>query len=173
MIKTKKALKSKNDKLENEINRSRRQTGPKNSKDFTLVGTSKAGGIDAGLRHFFINFYIGVFYKNLCSLDYVLAGLHLSLIFRAFLLTIISDCQNDKIVISAVHDINELPPAKVKVLVSQLEREKVLLEGQLRNMEWKMDQESKAYHNAKTKLANAESEILKANENVHKYETKL
>jgi len=72
-----------------------------------------------------------------------------------------------------VHDINELPPAKVKVLVSQLEREKVLLEGQLRNMEWKMDQESKAYHNAKNKLANAESEILKANENVHKYETKL
>ena len=59
VFQTIKALKSKNDKLENEINRSRRQTGPKNSKDFTLVGTSKAGGIDAGLRQFFINFYFG------------------------------------------------------------------------------------------------------------------
>jgi len=67
LIKTQKALKSKNDKLENEINRSRRQTGPKNSKDFTLVGTSKAGGIDAGLRHFFINFYFGVFVQSVQS----------------------------------------------------------------------------------------------------------
>ena len=63
-FKLKKALKSKNDKLENEINRSRRQTGPKNSKDFTLVGTSKAGGIDAGLRHF-LSISIPVFlFKN-------------------------------------------------------------------------------------------------------------
>ena len=60
VILTKKALKSKNDKLENEINRSRRQTGPKNSKDFTLVGTSKAGGIDAGLRHF-LSIFIPIF----------------------------------------------------------------------------------------------------------------
>ena len=60
VIITKKALKSKNDKLENEINRSRRQTGPKNSKDFTLVGTSKAGGIDAGLRHF-LSIFIPIF----------------------------------------------------------------------------------------------------------------
>ena len=79
VFKPNKALKSKNDKLENEINRSRRQTGPKNSKDFTLVGTSKAGGIDAGLRHFlsiFILVHHGVLYfrPSCYPLIYVFGG---------------------------------------------------------------------------------------------------
>ena len=37
-------------------------------------------------------------------------------------------------------------------MVSQLEREKILLDGQLRNMEWKLDQEANAYHTAKQSL---------------------
>ena len=48
-------LKAKNDRKEAEINRGKRQTGPKSkSNDFTLVGTRKAGGVEAGLRIVFL-----------------------------------------------------------------------------------------------------------------------
>ena len=79
----------------------------------------------------------------------------------------------DKIELSAVHDLSNMPATKVKVLVGQLEREKLLLEGQLRNIEWKIDQESKSYHDAKQKLKNAESEIIKANDNLKQYDNRL
>ena len=57
-------LKAKNDRREAEINRAKRQNGPRSkSKDFTLVGTRKAGGVEAGLRNF-LSFYLFV---KLCS----------------------------------------------------------------------------------------------------------
>ena len=88
-------------------------------------------------------------------------------------ITICLDILCDKIELSAVHDLSGMPATKVKVLVGQLEREKLLLEGQLRNIEWKMDQESKSYHDAKQKLKNAESEIIKANDNLKQYDHRL
>ena len=51
-----KTLKAKNDRIEADINRSRRQNNT-NSKDFTLIGTSKAGAIDAGVRKHFLNYF--------------------------------------------------------------------------------------------------------------------
>ena len=66
-----------------------------------------------------------------------------------------------------------MPPAKVKVLVAQLEREKLLLDGQLRNMEWKLDQESKAFYTAKSKLTSAEVEVTRNRELVDSYERNL
>ena len=110
-------MKKKNDNLEREIEKSRKSEG-KMSDDFTLVGTSKAGSIQAGL--------------------------------------------------SSVNHLDDLPPTKLKVLVSQLEREKILLDGQLRNMEWKLDQEANAFHVAKNKLENAEAELHKADGNFGK-----
>ena len=47
-----KTLKLKNDRLESDINRSRRQKNNTSKKNFTLIGTSKAGAIDAGVRNF-------------------------------------------------------------------------------------------------------------------------
>merc|ERR1712110_442239 len=74
--------------------------------------------------------------------------------------------------LNSVSNINDLPAAKLKVLVSQLEREKILLDGQLRNMEWELDQEAKAYHVAKSKLDNAESERYKATDNYRQHQNK-
>lgn len=89
--------------------------------------------------------------KNHASEDFTLVGTNKSGSIQAGL--------------NSVTNINELPATKLKVLVSQLEREKVLLDGQLRNMEWKLDQEAQSYHTAKTKLENAESERHKADGN--------
>ena len=74
---------------------------------------------------------------------------------------------------SAISNLSDLPPAKVKVLVAQLEREKLLLDGQLRNMEWKLDQESKAFYTAKSKLSNAEVEITRNRELADSYNRNL
>ena len=59
------------------------------------------------------------------------------------------------------------------MLVAQLEREKLLLDGQLRNMEWKLDQESKAFYTAKSKLTSAEVEVTRNRELVDSYERNL
>ena len=57
----------------------------------------------------------------------------------------------------------------MKVLVNQLEREKGLLDGTLRNMEWNLDQEAQGFHTAKSKLENAEAEKNKADGNYKQF----
>ena len=96
--------------------------------------------------------------KNIASDDFTLVGTNKSGSIQAGL--------------NSVSNINDLPAPKLKVLVSQLEREKILLDGQLRNMEWKLDQEAKAYHVAKSKLENAESERYKADQSTHQNKQK-
>lgn len=41
---------------------------------------------------------------------------------------------------------NGLSDAEIKKLMRQLEKDKVELQGQLRDLEWRLDNESKAYH---------------------------
>ncbi|XP_071950389.1 coiled-coil domain-containing protein 169-like [Antedon mediterranea] len=57
---------------------------------------------------------------------------------------------------------DELSEASLRKLLKQLERDKASLEGQLKDYEWRLDQESKAYHKANDERKACLTEINQA-----------
>ncbi|XP_048388596.1 coiled-coil domain containing 169 isoform X3 [Stegostoma tigrinum] len=50
--------------------------------------------------------------------------------------------------LSSIRSYEEMPVGLLKQLIKQLEKEKKSLENQLKNFEWRIEQEAKAYHKA-------------------------
>ncbi|XP_043548009.1 coiled-coil domain containing 169 isoform X1 [Chiloscyllium plagiosum] len=65
--------------------------------------------------------------------------------------------------LSSVRSYEEMPVGLLKQLVKQLEKEKKSLENQLKNYEWRIEQEAKAYHKANDERRTYLTEIAQTN----------
>ncbi|XP_038055690.1 coiled-coil domain-containing protein 169-like [Patiria miniata] len=63
---------------------------------------------------------------------------------------------------SDLRSYDELSEGSLRKLLKQIEREKQSLESQLRDYEWRLDQESKAFHKANDERRNLHTELLQA-----------
>nr|CAB3228255.1 coiled-coil domain-containing protein 169-like [Phallusia mammillata] len=70
----------------------------------------------------------------------------------------------------AVKNLEEMSDTGLKGLAKQLEKEKNSLEGQLRDMEWRLDQESKALHKATEGRKKYVTDLMDASYHLDSYE---
>ncbi|XP_022086332.1 coiled-coil domain-containing protein 169-like [Acanthaster planci] len=63
---------------------------------------------------------------------------------------------------SDLRSYEELSEGSLRKLLKQIEREKQSLESQLKDYEWRLDQESKAFHKANDERRNLQTELLQA-----------
>ncbi|XP_033631302.1 coiled-coil domain-containing protein 169-like [Asterias rubens] len=63
---------------------------------------------------------------------------------------------------SDIRSYDELSEGSLRKLLKQIEREKQSMESQLRDFEWRLDQESKAYHKAHDERRNLQTELIQA-----------
>ncbi|XP_071786735.1 coiled-coil domain-containing protein 169-like isoform X2 [Asterias amurensis] len=61
---------------------------------------------------------------------------------------------------SDIRSYDELSEGSLRKLLKQIEREKQSMESQLRDFEWRLDQESKAYHKAHDERRNLQTELI-------------
>uniref|UniRef100_UPI00398F00C7 coiled-coil domain-containing protein 169 n=1 Tax=Pristiophorus japonicus TaxID=55135 RepID=UPI00398F00C7 len=64
--------------------------------------------------------------------------------------------------LSSVRSYEEMPVGALKQLIKQLEKEKKSLQNQLKNYEWRIDQEAKAYHKSNDERRTYLTEIAQA-----------
>ncbi|NXY20951.1 CC169 protein, partial [Atrichornis clamosus] len=70
-------------------------------------------------------------------------------------------CGNPADKLSIVHTLDKTPVGSLKEFLKQLEEEKKSLQSQLKDYEWRLEQEAKAYHKANDERRMYLSEILR------------
>ncbi|CBY12707.1 unnamed protein product [Oikopleura dioica] len=67
-------------------------------------------------------------------------------------------------------DLAKMTDKEINSLVIKLEREQKIADGNLKNSEWKLDQEAKNYHEAQRKVENARLVGLRANQDFKRHQ---
>ena len=71
---------------------------------------------------------------------------------------------------AGIKDLNEISGTQLRTMVKQLEKDKSGVNSQLRNLDWRLDQESKALHKALDKRKKYQLEIAEASYNLSSYQ---
>lgn len=71
---------------------------------------------------------------------------------------------------NTLQNLDEVSSAKLRAMVRKLERDKLIANNQLRNLEWRLDQESKALHKALEIRKKYTTEIAEASYNLNSYQ---